>query len=92
MDYQTICNIKTPKSERRKMNIGDIWDNSAQCLNCMEVIRSKNRHDYVTCSCGNVSVDGGSWYIKRCYGGKGYLDIIEMFEDANDQTTTEENR
>lgn len=41
--------------------------NSVQCLKCADIIESKHRHDYVTCSCGNVSVDGGKDYLKRSF-------------------------
>src|ERR1035438_1170060 len=39
--------------------------NQAKCLGCGDVIVSRNRHDYVTCSCGSLSVDGGLSYTKR---------------------------
>ncbi len=39
--------------------------NRIKCLNCKDIIESVNRHDYVTCKCGKVSVDGGSDYFKR---------------------------
>lgn len=39
--------------------------NSALCLLCQEEIESKHRHDFVTCPCGNVSVDGGTDYLRR---------------------------
>lgn len=61
-DYQTICNKDTPVAERRKMYIGDIWSNSIKCKKCNTVIRSKNLHNYVTCKCGAISIDGGSWH------------------------------
>ena len=38
--------------------------NRVRCLICNEVIESKFTHDYVTCPCGNVSVDGGQDYCK----------------------------
>jgi hypothetical protein len=44
-----------------------ILANSAKCLLCGEDIYSKSRHDFVTCKCGNVSVDGGMVYRKRMY-------------------------
>ena len=44
-----------------------IIKNSVQCLKCADIIESKNRHDYVTCSCGNVSVDGGTDYLRRSF-------------------------
>lgn len=42
-----------------------ILRNRAQCLRCGDVIESKSVHDFVTCSCGNLSVDGGHDYLKR---------------------------
>ena len=64
-DYHDFTNIDTPKDERRKLGVGDIWMNAVECRACGEVIRSKNRHDYQTCKCGGCSVDGGSWYSKQ---------------------------
>lgn len=65
IDYHNFTTIKTSKEERRKLYVGNIYCNQARCLLCNDVIRSKNRHDFVTCKCGNLSVDGGSWYIRR---------------------------
>lgn len=42
-----------------------ILRNRAKCLKCGEIIESKHRHDYVTCKCGNLAVDGGRDYLKR---------------------------
>lgn len=39
--------------------------NSAKCLACGDEIESKTRHDFVTCSCGAISVDGGTSYLRR---------------------------
>lgn len=39
--------------------------NRAKCLLCHEVLESKYTHDFVTCSCGNLSVDGGHSYLRR---------------------------
>ncbi|WMJ76965.1 MULTISPECIES: DUF7695 domain-containing protein [unclassified Sedimentibacter] len=33
--------------------------NSIQCECCGDIIESKTVHDFVTCSCGRCSVDGG---------------------------------
>ena len=40
--------------------------NKIRCKKCNEVIESIHRHDYRTCQCGAVSVDGGNDYLKRC--------------------------
>ena len=42
-----------------------ITKNVAQCLLCRSIIESSYRHDFKTCSCGNLSVDGGKDYLKR---------------------------
>jgi len=42
-----------------------ILRNRAVCLRCNTEIESKSTHDFVTCKCGNLSVDGGLDYIKR---------------------------
>ena len=44
-----------------------IVKNAAKCLKCGDTIESIHRHDYVTCSCGNVSVDGGTDYLRRSF-------------------------
>jgi len=36
--------------------------NRAKCSNCGDVIVSRHRHDFVTCSCESISVDGGQEY------------------------------
>lgn len=38
--------------------------NAIKCKHCGDVIESKARHDFVTCSCGCVFVDGGLAYSR----------------------------
>lgn len=55
--------------------------NQAQCLLCNDIITSTSLHNFVTCKCGNLSVDGGNYYAKRLYEKKeSYLDLSE-YED-----------
>ncbi len=51
--------------------------NRAQCAICKNIIESSYRHDFVSCECGSIFVDGGLSYIRR--GGK-LENIIEMCE------------
>lgn len=44
-----------------------IIKNAARCTRCGDIIESKSVHDYVTCSCGSISVDGGTCYLKRSF-------------------------
>ena len=80
-DYHDFTNIDTPREERRALDVGDIWINAAKCEVCGDTIRSRNRHDLVTCSCGNLSVDGGSWYAKRSFrdSAMSFTDLTENF-------------
>ena len=39
----------------------------AKCLLCDDVIESTHVHDFVTCYCGNLSLDGGDECIRVLY-------------------------
>ena len=54
-----------------------ILHNKARCKLCDDVIESTYRWDFVTCSCGALSVDGGHDYLRRC----GNLDAIEELSE-----------
>jgi len=55
-----------------------IITNKIKCNHCGEVIESKSRHDFRTCKCGRVSVDGGKEYLKRAFKKEGdYEDLSE---------------
>lgn len=60
-----------------------ILHNRAKCLVCGAVVESDGVHDFVTCPCGNLSVDGGQWYLRRSIrdGMDSYIDMSEYEED-----------
>lgn len=39
--------------------------NRAKCALCEDIIESKDQHDYVTCKCGEIAVDGGQAYWRQ---------------------------
>lgn len=48
-----------------------ILSNQAECLECGDRPFSSTVHDYRSCKCGNISVDGGQHYARRGWrGGK----------------------
>lgn len=53
-----------------------ILRNMARCRRCGDLIESKTRHDFVTCRCGRISVDGGHDYLKR--SALDFTDLEEM--------------
>ena len=52
--------------------------NAIQCKHCGDVIESKSVHDFVTCSCGTCSVDGGHEYLRRYCITEPKKDYIEL--------------
>ena len=54
--------------------------NAAQCVKCGEVIVSTHRHDYRSCKCGALAVDGGRDYAKRTGDIYNCIDMCEYEE------------
>lgn len=44
-----------------------IIKNRAFCTLCGVEVESKSVHDFVSCRCGNLSVDGGREYLRRLF-------------------------
>lgn len=84
-DYHDFVDLNTPLEERRRLDVGDWYINSVLCLKCGDEPRSKNRHDFASCRCGAVSVDGGSWYLKRNGEPSAMQDRSVMFNDVPDR-------
>jgi hypothetical protein len=55
--------------------------NRAKCKLCEEIIESTHRHDYVTCKCGEISVDGGDDY-HRCRAGN-WENFLRVDDEGN---------
>ena len=55
-----------------------IISNKAQCGECGFIIESRHRHDFASCKCGNIFVDGGKEYLRR--GFKNADTFIELSE------------
>lgn len=60
--------------------------NICKCVRCGDIIESKNRHDFVRCSCGSIFTDGGSSYVRR---GAESVDLIEDMTEYRDKTLEE---
>jgi hypothetical protein len=58
-----------------------IIQNAVICNKCDDFIFSKTRHDFVSCKCGNIAVDGGQEYLRRVGG------IREKTEDGRPSYT-----
>jgi len=58
-----------------------IIQNEVQCNSCGDRIYSSHRHDFVSCNCGSIAVDGGMDYIRRAMKtGADYTDWTMTME------------
>lgn len=55
----------------------EILVNKIKCNHCGDIIESTHRHDFKTCKCGRVSVDGGHSYLRRAFK-ESFDDYTEM--------------
>ena len=60
-----------------------IIKNAIRCKHCGDIIESTYHHEFVTCSCGCCSVDGGLDYLRRGFihsKDEDYTDLSETIE------------
>lgn len=62
-----------------------ITRNAIKCNHCEDVIESTYRHNFVTCSCGCCSVDGGYDYLRRAS-----MHSKEDFQELSESVEIEE--
>ena len=60
-----------------------IIKNCIKCLKCGEIIESVSRHDFKSCSCGAVCVDGGKNYLRRCGNPNDWDDLSVVEYDIS---------
>ena len=56
--------------------------NSIQCNHCGQAVISHHRHDFNSCSCGRVSVDGGRDYTRRLFQTEGDYRELSLYSNA----------
>lgn len=57
--------------------------NAARCKLCHDTIHSYHRHDFRTCKCGAISVDGGLDYLRRVGNLEDIEELSVMKEDSD---------
>lgn len=62
--------------------------NMAQCALCKDVIESHSRHDFVSCSCGSVAVDGGMDYLRRIGERENIIELSVYSTDSYETIRT----
>ena len=61
-----------------------IIKNAIRCNRCGDEIESMGTHQFVTCSCGACSVDGGHEYLRRCAPSENDFTDISIVETGKD--------
>ncbi len=63
-----------------------VLKNAARCLRCRQVVESTHRREFMTCGCGNLSVDGGRGHTqpRRVYGDFGYEEMLETSRETRE--------
>ncbi len=80
-DYQGDTDVfLTAYSNRQLPPCRKIIRNAIRCNHCGDVIESTYRHNFVSCRCGHVSVDGGHDYLRRCGEPEDCADLSEIEE------------
>lgn len=60
--------------------------NRAKCRQCQDIIESYHRHDYVTCKCGKISIDGGNDFFRVV--AEDFNDVIRIDDEGNEIIVT----
>ena len=67
-----------------------IVSNQIECLSCGDKPYSAHRHDFQSCKCGKVAVDGGQEYTRRVGASADWKDISILMEEKNFQELCKE--
>ena len=54
-----------------------ILRNKIRCRKCNDIIESLSVHDFKSCKCGAVSVDGGHDYLRRVGNQENWEELSE---------------
>ena len=71
----------------------------AVCYQCLGVMESKHRHDFVRCRCGESFLDGGDEYFRaggytvgvpddyedKAMTGEEFLELLERWDEEDEQ-------
>lgn len=63
------------------MSKGMVRVNKAKCLNCNDILVSKDPGKFETCSCGSLTIGGGNFFLDR-RGTNNYKEMSSMIDLA----------
>jgi hypothetical protein len=60
--------------------------NRAKCKLCSSILESFHQHDFVTCKCGEISIDGGQSFFKA--SAKDFKNFLRVDDIGNEIIVT----
>lgn len=66
-----------------------ITRNAVKCGKCDDIIESVHRHDFRSCKCGAIAVDGGKEYLRRVGDIHNHINMSESEEFIREETDYE---
>ena len=94
--YDTYKKRTGAGNAKKRLHRNQLIVDSAECALCGDILFSRCRHDFRTCSCENTSVDGGfelfkfAWKVRRPTTYK--LVIIQNKQELYDDWNTSANK
>ncbi|WP_435886896.1 DUF7695 domain-containing protein [Streptomyces anulatus] len=73
------------EDEAENLRLTRLLRNRARCRKCDDIIESLHRHDFRSCKCGAISVDGGLEYRRRVGALGDWEDLSETMEITEDE-------
>jgi predicted RNA-binding Zn-ribbon protein involved in translation (DUF1610 family) len=55
--------------------------NAIRCKSCGDEIESRHVHDFRSCKCGKVSIDGGLAYARRLYSSSDHFEELSTYAE-----------
>lgn len=55
--------------------------NRWKCLCCREILESNYAHDFITCSCGSLSIDGGPYIPRVLFKDENMIEDLSTYDE-----------
>lgn len=68
---------------RRRKPKPPFYGAKVRCVHCGDTLQSTHVHDFVSCTCGKVAIDGGSKYCKMSADLTGDRFPYEILDPGN---------
>ena len=68
-----------------------IKSNKARCKLCGDIIESTHRHDFRSCKCGEIYVDGGRACLRRLARNFDNLEEFSEYDESEEESSPKDD-